>query len=82
MLIPLQSDVIDAVSYNSDDRRLYVQLKGGNAYSYEGVPWRVFKGLLEAASHGAYFNRIVKQFDGRRVEDGGWGEAPGGEWFG
>ena len=80
MLVPLQSDVIDSVSYNSDARRLYVQLVGGNAYTYEGVPWQVYRGLLEAGSHGAYYNRIVKRFEGRRVEDDGWGG--GGDWFG
>jgi hypothetical protein len=83
MLIPIQSEVIDAVSYDSDARRLYVQLKGGNAYSYDAVPWRIFRGLLEASSPGAYFNRVIKTFDGRRVEDDGWSSGwDGGEPFG
>ncbi|MGB3456215.1 MAG: KTSC domain-containing protein [Litorimonas sp.] len=82
MLIPIQSQIIDAVSYDAQARRLYVQLKGGNAYTYEGVPAHVFRSFVGADSPGAVFNRVIKRYPARRVEDDGWSSGWSGEAFG
>ncbi|MEM7728214.1 MAG: KTSC domain-containing protein [Pseudomonadota bacterium] len=84
MLIPMRSTLIDAVSYDGAARRLYVQLRAGNAYTYDSVPPHVFQRFVEADSPGAYYNRVIKGFRSCRVEDDGWsgGQVWNGEPFG
>ena len=79
MLIPMQSEIIEAVSYNADARTLFVQLRTGDAYSYSGVPAQVFRRFAVSDSPGAFFNRVIKRFECRPATDSAW---PGGEPFG
>lgn len=56
--IPLQSSVISAVAYSHTN--LYVIFSSKATYVYHGVPPKVYQALLEAPSHGQYFNLHIR----------------------
>jgi hypothetical protein len=56
----VDSSNIEAVGYDDDARRLYIQFSSGNTYSYEGVPPETHQELMAAVSKGSYFNREIK----------------------
>jgi hypothetical protein len=60
--IPLQSSVLEAVSYDQSRRSLTVWFVSGSVYRYSGVPPHVVRGLLAPpdGSHGRAFSRLVR----------------------
>jgi len=60
--IPLESSVLEAVSYDQARRSLTVWFVSGALYRYSGVPPRVVRELLEPpdGSHGRAFSRLVR----------------------
>lgn len=61
----LRSTNLRAAEYDSVTQVLTIEFQSGAVYAYRGVPHNVYAGLLQAASHGRYFNQWVK---GRYVE--------------
>ena len=58
-LIAVDSSAIRAVSY--DGNRLFVQFHtSGTTYTHYHVPYRVYAGLMQAESKGAYYNRHIR----------------------
>ena len=55
----LDSSLLAAVTY-SDHATLDLVFRNGRVYRYFAVPRRAVKGLLAAASTGAYFHRHIR----------------------
>jgi len=53
-LITVESSMIHAVGYDAKARILEVVFNSGRTYCYEGVPPKVYKGLMAAESKGRY----------------------------
>lgn len=56
------SSAISRATYHPGDRTLDVWYKGGDRYSYFGVPEEIYRGLCEAESAGEFVNLYVKPF--------------------
>ena len=48
------------VFWRLNDKVLEIELHHGEIYQYVGVPAAVYKGLINAESHGKYFNAQIK----------------------
>lgn len=53
------SSVLRSVGYDPDTAVLEIEFVSGDVYRYFAVPPSVHRGLVDAASPGAYFNRTV-----------------------
>ena len=60
MIVPTYtlSSNLDAIGYQKGT--LYIRFNSGHVYGYAGVPFKVFKELLEAESAGQYFHKNVR----------------------
>jgi lysyl-tRNA synthetase, class II len=57
---PLHSSVLSAFRYDPDHEDLWLRFRTGDLYLYRTVPATVAKALLEARSHGEYFNKAIR----------------------
>lgn len=55
------SSELASVGYNPTSQTLEVEFKNGGVYEYHGVPATVHSALMNAPSHGKYFNQYVKK---------------------
>jgi KTSC domain len=60
--VPLESSVLEAVSYDLESRALTVWFVSGAQYRYAAVPPRVVMQLLSPpdGSHGRAFSRLIR----------------------
>ena len=58
---PVSSSNLSSVGYDEDTQVLEVEFNNGGIYQYFGVPAAVYEGLMNAVSHGQYFDRHVKK---------------------
>lgn len=58
--IELQSTTLTAAAYLEHELVLEVEFTSGGIYHYLRVPDETYQGLLQARSHGAYFNRSIR----------------------
>ena len=65
----VQSSNIDSIGYDPDTEMLEIEFRGGTVYEYRNVPLVVYEELMNAASHGSYFNReISKAYSYEKIE--------------
>lgn len=57
--ISVESSMIQAVRYDAKTRTLEVVFNSGQTYCYEGVPPKVYKGLMAADSKGRYMRAEI-----------------------
>lgn len=57
---PVDSSHLAAVKYNRNEMILYVMFTDDSIWSYEGVDWAEYMGLLRADSHGVYFGENIR----------------------
>ena len=57
---PVRSSNIASIGYDESTSTLEVEFRTGAVYQYYEVPKRVYVGLMNASSHGAYFAQYVK----------------------
>jgi hypothetical protein len=57
-LIAVDSSAIAAVGY--DGYTLTVEFRTGRTYDHPGVPYSVYRELMNASSMGAYYNRYIR----------------------
>lgn len=57
----VQSSNLASVGYDSGSQTLEVEFNNGGIYQYAGVPQNVYDGLMNASSHGSYFDANVKK---------------------
>jgi hypothetical protein len=55
------SSNLASVGYDANTKTLEVEFKDGDVYQYYSVPDKVHTDLMNAASHGSYFDRYVKK---------------------
>ena len=53
------SSAICSAEYDYEFKSLSLELPSA-VYTYEGVPYHVFNGLIEARSKGRFFNKYIK----------------------
>ena len=53
------SSAICSAEYNYEFKSLSLELPSA-VYAYQGVPYHVFNGLIEARSKGRFFNKYIK----------------------
>ncbi len=58
--VPLESSVLAAASYSSDEHVLYLQFHSGETYQYFGFQPEQYRDLLAAESKGTYLNRHIR----------------------
>lgn len=57
----VSSSNLVSVGYDSTSRTLEIEFHSGGIYQYLGVPISVYNGLMNAGSHGQYFDAYVKK---------------------
>jgi hypothetical protein len=58
--IALDSSVLIGLRYDAHLQQLWLRFRTGDLYLYEMVPANVVQLLLEAPSHGRYFNSAIR----------------------
>jgi hypothetical protein len=56
----VSSSNIASIGYDTQNATLEVEFKSRGVYQYFNVPVSAFEGLMSAQSHGAYFNKYVR----------------------
>ncbi len=64
----LKSSTLHSAGYNIDQQILELKFTSGDIYQYFKVPHTHYTGLMNAVSHGEYFNRFIKdQFQVKKL---------------
>lgn len=58
---PVNSSNLYSVGYEPEMSVLEIEFRGGRIYQYSNVPAQVYKGLMNAGSHGQYFHQRIKE---------------------
>ena len=56
----VESTTLRALAYDGGSRILQLEFCTRAIYHYYGVPAGVYEALLDAASKGSYFNRVIR----------------------
>lgn len=54
----LLSSNLDSAAWHRG--RLIIKFNNGSVYSYEDVPLKIYKDLINAESHGKFFNKNIR----------------------
>jgi hypothetical protein len=66
---PVTSSNIRAVGYDPASQTLEIEFHSGAVYQYSDVPESVYRGLMQAASHGSYLHAHIRErYSYRRVQ--------------
>lgn len=57
----VSSSNIASIGYDSARRILEVEFLNRSVYQYFGVPESIYNGLMNAPSHGSYFDECIKK---------------------
>lgn len=57
----IESSNLASIGYDSENEILEVEFKHGGVYQYFDVPENVYEELIDASSHGQYFDRNIKK---------------------
>ncbi len=64
----LKSSTLHSAGYDVDHKTLELKFTSGEIYHYFNVPHSNYTALMNATSHGEYFNRYIKeQFSFKKV---------------
>lgn len=64
----LQSSNLSSADYDSDSAILTISFHSGSVYEYYHVPYAIYRGLLNASSHGTYFHANIRNhYSYRRI---------------
>ncbi len=58
---PVSSSSLRSVGYDPATSILEIEFNSGSVYQYDRVSQSVYTGLMQAASHGQYFDRFIKK---------------------
>jgi len=56
----LNSSAIDSVDYDPWTGQMRIWFTSGGPYTFYGVPYEVYHGLITASSAGSYYNRYIR----------------------
>jgi len=57
----VSSTDLSSIGYDLESKTLEIEFKSGGIYQYFNVPEYVYEALLNASSHGKYFNQNIKE---------------------
>jgi len=57
----VNSSNLASVGYDSASSTLEIEFHSGGVYQYLNVPVSIYNGLMNASSHGQYFDAYVKK---------------------
>jgi len=57
----VESSNLASIGYDAENEILEVQFNHGGVYQYFDVPENVYEELMNASSHGQYFDRNIKK---------------------
>ncbi len=57
---PVVSSNLRSIGYDAAQRILEIEFRHGGIYQYSGITSTTYQGLMQATSHGAYFNRYIR----------------------
>ena len=57
---PVTSSNLASVGYDPTTQTLEIEFKNRSIYQYVDVPENVYNELMQAASHGSYFNGCIR----------------------
>lgn len=57
----VESSNLASIGYDAENEILEVEFKHGGVYQYFDVPENVYEELMDADSHGQYFDRNIKK---------------------
>lgn len=58
--VPVSSSNLASVGYVASQQVLEIEFLNRRIYQYFGVPIQIYTGLMNASSHGSYFNSMIK----------------------
>ncbi len=56
----VSSSNLASVGYDEASKILEIEFNNRSIYQYSNVPESVYRALMQAASHGTYFNQNIK----------------------
>lgn len=56
----INSTDLNSVGYDPDSQTLEIEFNSGGIYQYFNVPETVYNALMNANSHGKYFNQNIR----------------------
>lgn len=56
----IKSSTLQSIGYDPAEETLELEFTSGDVYQYFNVPDFHYTGLIDAASHGEYFNNFIK----------------------
>ncbi len=57
----VSSSNLASVGYDPQSQTLEIEFNDGSVYQYYSVPNSIYTGLMNASSHGQYFDRNIKK---------------------
>lgn len=57
---PVNSSNLVSAGYDPTTGTLEIEFKGGDVYTYSGVPQTIYDGLMSANSPGHYFHNVIR----------------------
>ena len=57
---PVSSSSLASVGYEADSLTLEIEFRNGAVYQYFDVPESEWQALMQASSHGTYFNAHIR----------------------
>lgn len=58
---PVKSSNMKSIGYNETNKNLEIEFNNGSIYEYYKVPKEIHISLMNAPSHGKYFNQYIKK---------------------
>jgi len=77
LLTTVESSTLAVVAYEASSQVLWLEFRSGTLYRYFDVPPAIHQNLIQAASKGAYFNRIIRGRFLYRREAHSFRQSPG-----
>lgn len=65
---PLNSTLVQAVSYSPESRVAHVEFLHGGTYAYHDVPPEDHHAFVNAESHGSHFAKVFKATHGHKAK--------------
>ena len=59
--LSVDSSNLSSVGYDVNSNTLEIEFNSGGIYQYFNVPESIYKGLMNASSHGQYFDTYIKK---------------------
>lgn len=56
----LNSSAIRGVDYDESTQNMTIYFRSSGGYTFYGVPWEVYTGLINSGSPGSYYNYHIR----------------------